>query len=213
MSTRIEDYAIIGDTRTVAAVARNGSIDWWCVPRIDSGAVFAALVGDPVHGRWCVAPKGDVTAIRRSYVGDSLVLRTEFVTGDGTVNVTDFMSPGVDRPTIFRIVDGLSGSVTMSLELIVRFDYGSIVPWAQSAGDGLTLVAGNDALRLHSPVPLRPSHLTTTADFTVQAGQRRGFSLAWYSALDDPPAPLDSSAALRSISGIGPTGSTAALIR
>jgi GH15 family glucan-1,4-alpha-glucosidase len=198
MSTRIEDYAIIGDTRTVAAVARNGSIDWWCVPRIDSGAVFAALVGDPVHGRWCVAPKGDVTAIRRSYVGDSLVLRTEFDTGDGTVNVTDFMSPGVDRPTIFRIVDGLSGSVTMSLELIVRFDYGSIVPWAQSAGDGLTLVAGNDALRLHSPVPLRPSHLTTTADFTVQAGQRRGFSLAWYSALDDPPAPLDSSAALRS---------------
>jgi GH15 family glucan-1,4-alpha-glucosidase len=198
MSTRIEDYAIIGDTRTVAAVARNGSIDWWCVPRIDSGAVFAALVGDPVHGRWCVAPKGDVTAIRRSYVGDSLVLRTEFVTGDGTVNVTDFMSPGVDRPTIFRIVDGLSGSVTMSLELIVRFDYGSIVPWAQSTGDGLTLVAGNDALRLHSPVPLRPSHMTTTADFTVQAGQRRGFSLAWYSALDDPPAPLDSSAALRS---------------
>src|SRR6476661_7727068 len=198
MSTRIEDYAIIGDTRTVAAVARDGSIDWWCVPRIDSGAVFAALVGDPVHGRWCVAPKGDVTAIRRSYVGDSLVLRTEFDTGDGTVNVTDFMSPGVDRPTIFRIVDGLSGSVTMSLELIVRFDYGSIVPWAQSTGDGLTLVAGNDALRLHSPVPLRPSHMTTTADFTVQAGQRRGFSLAWYSALDDPPAPLDASAALRS---------------
>jgi len=198
MSTRIEDYAIIGDTRTVAAVARNGSIDWWCVPRIDSGAVFAALLGDPQHGRWCVAPKGDVTAIRRSYVGDSLVLRTEFDTGDGTVKVTDFMSPGVDRPTIFRIVDGLSGSVTMSLELVVRFDYGSIVPWAQSTGDGLTLVAGNDALRLHSPVPLRPSHMTTTADFTVHAGQRRGFSLAWYSALDDPPAPLDASAALRS---------------
>ena len=198
MSTLIEDYAIIGDTRTVAAVARNGSIDWWCVPRIDSGAVFAALLGEPQHGRWCVAPKGDVTAIRRSYVGDSLVLKTEFDTGDGTVKVTDFMSPGVDRPTIFRIVDGLSGSVTMSLELVVRFDYGSIVPWAQSTGDGLTLVAGNDALRLHSPVPLRPSHLTTTADFTVQAGQRRGFSLAWYSALDDPPAPLDASAALRS---------------
>ena len=198
MSTRIEDYAIIGDTRTVAAVARNGSIDWWCLPRIDSGAVFAALLGEPEHGRWCVAPKGDVDAIRRSYVGDSLVLKTEFDTGDGTVKVTDFMSPGVDRPTIFRIVDGLSGSVTMSLELIVRFDYGSIVPWAQSTGDGLTLVAGNDALRLHSPVPLRPSHMTTTAEFTVQAGQRRGFSLAWYSALDDPPAPLDASAALRS---------------
>ena len=156
MSTRIEDYAIIGDTKTVAAVARTGSIDWWCVPRIDSGAVFAALLGEPKHGRWCVAPKGDVTAIRRSYASDSLVLETEFDTGDGTVKVSDFMSPGVDRPTIFRIVDGLSGSVTMSLELITRFDYGSIVPWAQSTGDGLTLVAGNDALRLHSPVPLRP---------------------------------------------------------
>ena len=155
MSTPIEDYAIIGDTRTVAAVARNGSIDWWCVPRIDSGAVFAALLGEPKHGRWFVAPKGDVTAIRRSYAGDSLVLETEFDTGDGTVKVTDFMSPGVDHPTIFRIVEGLSGSVTMSLELIVRFDYGSIVPWAQSTGDGLTLVAGNDALRFHSPVPLQ----------------------------------------------------------
>jgi GH15 family glucan-1,4-alpha-glucosidase len=157
MSTLIEDYAIIGDTRTVAAVARNGSIDWWCVPRIDSGAVFAALLGEPQHGRWCVAPKGDVTAIRRSYVGDSLVLKTEFDTGDGTVKVTDFMSPGVDRPTIFRIVDGLSGSVTMSLELVVRFDYGSIVPWAQSTGDGLTLVAGNDALRLHSRCRFGPA--------------------------------------------------------
>ena len=98
MSTPIEDYAIIGDTRTVAAVARNGSIDWWCVPRIDSGAVFAALLGEPEHGRWCIAPKGDVTATRRSYAGDSLVLETEFDTGDGTVKVIDFMSPGVDHP-------------------------------------------------------------------------------------------------------------------
>jgi GH15 family glucan-1,4-alpha-glucosidase len=196
MSTLIEDYAIIGDTRTVAAVARNGSIDWWCVPRIDSGAVFAALVGEPKHGRWSVAPKGDVSTIRRSYAGDSLVLETEFDTGDGTVKVSDFMSPGVDRPTIFRIVEGVSGSVTMALELIVRFDYGSITPWAQSTGDGLTLVAGNDALRLHSPVPLRPSHMTTTAEFTVHEGERRRFSLAWHSALEDPPLPLDASAAL-----------------
>jgi GH15 family glucan-1,4-alpha-glucosidase len=198
MSTLIEDYAIIGDTRTVAAVARSGSIDWWCVPRIDSGAVFAALLGEPEHGRWCIAPKGDVTAIRRRYSGDSLVLETEFDIAGGTVKVVDFMSPGVDRPTIFRIVDGVSGSVTMSLELIARFDYGSVMPWVQSTGDGITLVAGNDALRLHSPVPLRPSHMTTTAEFTLQQGQRRGFSLAWYSALDDPPAPLDASAALRS---------------
>jgi GH15 family glucan-1,4-alpha-glucosidase len=97
MSTLIEDYGIIGDTRTVAAAARNGSIDWWCVPRIDSGAVFAALVGEPQHGRWWVAPKGDVTTIRRSYAGDSLVLETEFETGEGTVKLTDFVAAGLPR--------------------------------------------------------------------------------------------------------------------
>jgi GH15 family glucan-1,4-alpha-glucosidase len=196
MSTPIEDYAIIGDTRTVAAVARDGSIDWWCVPRIDSGAVFAALLGEPKHGRWSIAPKGPLTATRRRYVGDSLVLETEFDTADGSVKVIDFMSPGVALPTIFRVVEGLSGSVAMRLELIARFDYGSIAPWANATGDGLTLVAGNDALRFHSPVPLQGDDLTTTAEFTVAEGQRRGFSLAWYSSLDDAPPPLDAPAAL-----------------
>src|SRR6476646_8726328 len=118
MSTPIEDYAIIGDTRTVAAVARDGSIDWWCVPRIDSGAVFAALLGDPGNGRWRIAPSGDITTTRRQYAGDSLVLETAFETPDGTVTVTDFMSPGLDHPTIFRIVQGQSGAVPMHLELI-----------------------------------------------------------------------------------------------
>src|SRR5664279_1465729 len=116
MSTPIEDYAIIGDSRTIATVARNGSIDWWCVPRIDSGAVFAALLGTPEHGRWSLAPKGAVTETRRRYAGDSLVLETEFVTASGSAKVTDFMSPGVDHPTIFRIVEGLAGSVVMHLE-------------------------------------------------------------------------------------------------
>ena len=197
MSTLIEDYAIIGDTRTVAAVARDGSIDWWCVPRIDSGAVFAGLVGEPKHGRWLVAPKGAVSTTRRQYSGESLILETEFETADGTVKVSDFMSPGLENPTIFRVVDGLSGSVPMRMELIARFDYGSIAPWAQATGDGLTLVAGNDALRFHSPVPLQGSDLTTTAEFTLREGQRRGFSLAWYSALNDAPPPLDAPAALR----------------
>jgi GH15 family glucan-1,4-alpha-glucosidase len=197
MSTRIEDYAIIGDSKTVATVARNGSIDWWCVPRIDSGAVFAALLGEPEHGRWSIAPKNEISTTRRQYAGDSLVLETEFETGTGTVKLIDFMSPGVEHPTIFRIVEGQSGSVSMRLELIARFDYGSITPWAQSTGDGLTLVAGSDALRFHSPVPLQGDDLTTTAEFTVSEGQRHGFSLAWYSALDDPPPPLDAPAALR----------------
>jgi len=197
MSTPIEDYAIIGDTKTVAAVARNGSIDWWCVPRIDSGAVFAALLGEPKHGRWLIAPEGSVSTIRRQYAGDSLVLETEFVTGDGTVKVIDFMSPGLLHPTIFRMVEGQSGAVPMQLELIARFDYGSVAPWPQSTGDGLTLVAASDALRFHSPVPLQQRDGATTAQFTVREGQRRGFSLAWYSSVEDPPPPLDTLAALR----------------
>ncbi len=197
MSTPIEDYAIIGDTRTVATVARNGSIDWWCVPRIDSGAVFAALLGKPEHGRWSIAPSGEVTTTRRSYAGDSLILETTFETPEGVAKVVDFMSPGLEHPTIFRIVEGVSGEVTMQLELIARFDYGSIAPWAQSTGDGLTLVAGSDALRFHSPVPLHGDDLTTRAEFTVGEGQQRGFSLSWYSALEDPPLPLDAAAARR----------------
>src|SRR4051794_29382487 len=196
MSTPIEDYAIIGDTKTVAAVARNGSIDWWCVPRIDSGAVFAALVGDTTHGRWLLAPAGADVTTRRRYAGDSLVMETEHETADGTVKVTDFMSPGLDNPTIFRIVDGLAGSVTMQLDLVARFDYGSVAPWAQATGDGLTLVAGSDALRFCSPVRLEKADAGATAAFTVTAGQRLGFSLAWHSAIDDPPSPLDATAAL-----------------
>src|SRR4029453_6694483 len=103
MSTPIEDYAIIGDTKTVAAVARNGSIDWWCVPRIDSGAVFAALLGEPKHGRGLIAPRNAASTIRRRYSGHSLVLETEYQTADGAVKVTDFMSPGLQHPTIFRM--------------------------------------------------------------------------------------------------------------
>ena len=151
MSTPIEDYAIIGDTKTVAAVAREGSIDWWCVPRIDSGAVFAALVGEPHTDGGSSHRRGTCRPAAGSTSGETLVLETEHETSDGTVKVTDFMSPGLEHPTIFRLVEGLSGSVPMHLELIARFDYGSIAPWAQSTGDGLTLVAGSDALRFHSP--------------------------------------------------------------
>src|SRR5690349_13751669 len=197
MSTLIEDYAIIGDTRTVAAVARDGSVDWWCLPRIDSGAVFAALLGDAEHGRWLIAPSGEVSATTRAYAGDSLILETVFETSGGVVKLIDFMSPGLEHPTIFRIVEGVSGEVEMRLELIARFDYGSIAPWAQSNGDGLTLVAGSDALRFHSSVPLRNEDLVTRADFTVKEGHQRGFSLEWYPAIEDAPLPLDAGAARR----------------
>ena len=145
---------------------------------------------NPKHGRWSSRRRATSPRSAASYAGDSLVLETEFETADGTVKVTDFMSPGVEHPTIFRIVEGLSGAVADALELIARFDYGSIVPWAQSTGDGLTLVAGNDALRFHSPVPLQGKrHHDRRPTSPSREGQRRGFSLAWYSALDDPPPP------------------------
>ncbi len=196
MAALIEDYAIIGSTTTVALVAKDGSIDWWCVPRIDAGACFAALLGGPEHGRWLVAPKGEVQATSRRYRTDTLVLETEYRTADGTVAVVDFQVPGPVNPTIFRVVEGRSGTVAMRLELVVRFDYGSIVPWVRATGDGLTLVAGNDALRFHSPVPLDERDHTAVAEFTVGAGEHLGFSLGWYSALADPPLPVDARAAL-----------------
>jgi len=196
VASAIEDYGVIGDTRTVALVGADGSIDWWCAPRIDSPAVFAALLGDGENGRWVLRPNGDVLAVRRRYLPDTLVVETEYDTADGTVAVLDFMLPGAAHPTVFRVVEGRAGTVAMHLELVVRFDYGSIVPWVRRAGDGLTLVAGPDALRFHSPVPLEGQDHSTEAEFAVVEGERRPFSLAYYSSMEDPPLPLDANGAL-----------------
>jgi GH15 family glucan-1,4-alpha-glucosidase len=194
VAARIEDYAIIGDTRTVALVDTHGSIDWWCVPRVDSGACFAALLGGPEHGRWLLRPK-DVTRCSRRYIPETLVLETEYETPTGTAVVTDFMAPNEDSSTVFRIVEGRTGTVEMEMELIVRFDYGSVAPWVQATGDGLTMVAGSDALRFHSPVPLSGREdLATTAAFTIGEDHVRSFSLSWYSALLPPPTPLSGTA-------------------
>ena len=195
MAALIEDYAIIGDTETVALIDRWGSIDWWCAPRIDSPACFAALLGTPDNGRWLIAPTAEITDVHRRYVHDTLILVTIYDTADGSVSVTDFMSPEPNHPTIFRIIEGVTGSVGMKTELIARFDYGSIVPWVKSTGDGLTLVAGSSGLRFHSPFVLVGEDHKTTAEFTISAGQRRGFSLANYAAIEDAPLPLDAMAA------------------
>jgi len=192
----IEDYAIIGDTDTVALVDRTGSIDWWCQPRIDSQACFAALLGTPENGRWLLRPSSEITGVSRKYLDETLILETVYETATGTIAVIDFMAPEAPNSTIFRIVEGRSGRVSMRTELIVRFDYGSIVPWVRATGDGLTLVAGSSGLRFHSPYPLRGADHTTEAEFTVVEGQRRGFSLASYGVLEDPPLPLDASASL-----------------
>ena len=138
MALRIEDYALIGDTHTVALVGRDGSIDWLCVPRIDSDACFAALLGNTDNGRWLLAPEGEIRASRRRYQGDSLILETEFETATGTCAVIDFMPVGgdCDAVDLVRLVEGRSGEVAMATELVLRFDYGTTVPWVQKRAMG-----------------------------------------------------------------------------
>jgi GH15 family glucan-1,4-alpha-glucosidase len=124
----IEDYALIGDTRTAALVGRDGSIDWMCVPRFDSAACFAALLGEPSHGRWKLAPASEVRRVERRYRDGTLVLETDFETPDGAVRVTDCMPLPEGKTEVARVVEGLAGRVAMEMKLVIRFDYGRVVP-------------------------------------------------------------------------------------
>ena len=194
---RIEDYGLIGDTQTAALVSKDGSIDWLCFPRFDSGACFAALLGHPGHGRWRITPGDDVRTVTRRYRGPSLILETEFSTDGGVVRVIDFMPIRGIEPDVVRIVEGIAGEVPMQMELIVRFDYGSIVPWVRRV-DGLwTATAGPDSLSLNTPVELKGVDFATRADFTVKSGDRVPFVLTWtpshesQQTLPDPFAALD----------------------
>ena len=155
MALRIEDYALIGDCETAALVGRDGSIDWLCLPRFDSGACFAALLGTPKHGRWLLAPACGVRRIQRRYRPDTLVLETDFETAHGMVTVIDCMPPRARQPDLVRMVVGRRGEVPMRMEVIIRFDYGAIVPWVRRLDGGISAVAGPDAVRLRTPVPLR----------------------------------------------------------
>ncbi len=193
---RIEDYALIGDTHTAALVARDGSIDWLCLPRFDSGACFAALLGDARHGRWLLAPVAKVRAVRRRYLADTLVLETEIDAGGGTVRLIDFMPPRPGPPRIVRIVEGVRGRVAMQMQLVIRCDYGSVIPWVTHLADGVHAIAGPDALVLSAGVPTRGEELTTVARFTVGAGQRVPFVLAWHPSNTELPAPTNAGRAL-----------------
>jgi GH15 family glucan-1,4-alpha-glucosidase len=188
---RIEDYGLIGDTQTAALVSREGSIDWLCFPRFDSAACFAALLGGPEHGRWSLRPAGDVVAVTRSYRGDTLVLDTELTTATGRVRVTDCMPVRGRYPDIVRVVEGLDGEVDMHMQLVIRFDYGSVIPWVRSREGRLTAVAGPEALQLRTPVKTEGHGLTTVADFTVRRGEKVPFVLTWYSSVDPTPADVD----------------------
>lgn len=192
----IEDYALLGDCNTAALVSRDGSIDWLCWPRFDSPACFAALLGTPDNGRWRIAPHATATHITRQYRTDTLVLETVFETEQGSVAVIDFMAVG--KATLVRIVEGRSGAVAMHLDLALRFEYGSAIPWVTHLrrGNGMRAVAGPDQVVLESGVRVRGRGLTTIADFTVTAGQRVCFALAYGPSHLPPPVPPDPKTAL-----------------
>lgn len=180
MPLRIEDYALIGDCETAALVGRDGSIDWLCLPRFDSGSCFAALLGDVDNGRWLLAPRGNVRNVRRRYRDETLILETEFSTDSGVVRLIDCMPPRAERPDLVRIVEGVRGQVRMTMELVIRFDYGSITPWVRRTDSGIRAVAGPDALSLRTDVPVRGQDFRTVAEFPVSAGERIPFVLTWF---------------------------------
>jgi GH15 family glucan-1,4-alpha-glucosidase len=193
---RIEDYALLGDLQTAALIDRSGSIDWCCFPRFDSGACFAALLGGPENGRWSLAPATEISRHERRYRHDTLILESVFETAEGRIRAIDFMPPRGVAPDIVRIVEGLDGSVPMRSELVVRFDYGRIVPWVRRVEGARLAVAGPDALCFRTPVEVRGEDLTTVSEFTLELGQRVPFVLTWFPSHEPPPDAVDAEEAL-----------------
>ncbi|MEU4028656.1 glycoside hydrolase family 15 protein [Streptomyces anulatus] len=193
MAGRIEDYALIGDMQTAALVCRDGTADWLCLPRFDSHAVFAGLLGTEEHGFWRLGParaEGTEPAFadRRRYRGDSLVLESEWDTPRGTVRVTDFMPPRDGAPQLIRIVEGVSGRVPMRSELRMRFSYGRVTPWVHKVDNRTVAVAGPDSVWLDTEADTYGKNLTTYSDFTVGPGERVAFTISWQPSHHGPPA-------------------------
>lgn len=183
-SKRIEDYGIIGNTKSAALVGYDGSIDWLCLPRFDSAACFSALLGNEEHGRWKLSPRGKVISRSRAYRANTAILETRFKTKTGEVTLIDFMpiSEGDSKVEVVRIIRGDRGSVAMSMELVLRFNYGQSVPWVRRRDYGLSAVAGPDAVELHTPVSLHGQNLRTVSNFTVRKGQTVPFTLSYHPA-------------------------------
>jgi len=194
---KIEDYALIGDLRTTALVGRNGSIDWLCLPRTDSAACFAALLGGEEHGRWQLCPSVPVRRVSRRYLEGTLILETDFETETGRARVLDFMPLREGgAPQLVRIVEGLAGEVPMRMQFIARFDYGLLVPWVERVADGITALGGPNALHLSTSTETRGKGLTTVAEFTVRERRREHFSLLWFPSHCDRPKVEDAYSAL-----------------
>ncbi|MFJ6698439.1 glycoside hydrolase family 15 protein [Streptomyces sp. NPDC091272] len=204
MTQRIEDYALIGDLQTAALVGRDGSVDWLCLPRFDSAACFAALLGEPENGHWRLAPEGAGNCTSRSYVGDSLVLESVWETRSGSVKITDFMPQRDQAPDVVRIVEGLSGEVTVHSTLRLRFDYGNIVPWVRHTDGHRVAVAGPDAVWLRDvpkdangsesggpEVRTWGQQYSTRSAFTVREGEQVAFVLTWHPSHEPRPPLVD----------------------
>ena len=194
---KIEDYAFLSDTQTAALVGRDGSVDWLCFPRFDSGTCFGALLGDRKNGRWSFTPTDEILGTRRRYSDGTLILETEIETKSGTVRLIDFMPPRGENPDIVRIVEGVSGEVELNMELIIRFDYGRVVPWVRKRDHALEAIAGPDALIFRTPVKTEGKDLTTVATFIVKEGERVPFVLTWYASHKESPRAIDHEHALR----------------
>ncbi|MFI6409635.1 glycoside hydrolase family 15 protein [Streptomyces sp. NPDC050548] len=192
MAGRIEDYALIGDMQTAALVCRDGTVDWLCLPRFDSHAIFAGLLGTEEHGFWRLGPAHAAdapppTAARRGYRGDSLILESEWDTPRGTVRVTDFMPPRDGAPQLIRIVEGISGRVPMRSTLRMRFSYGRVTPWVHKHEGRTVAVAGPDSVWFDTSAETYGKQLTTYADFTVAPGDRIAFTISWEPSHKQPP--------------------------
>ncbi len=193
MSQRIEDYGFIADMRTVALVGRDGSMDWLCLPRIDSPACFAALLGTEEHGRWRLAPRGAAARVSRRYRRNSLVLETSFELPEGAITLVDFLTPAQvgEGLNVVRIVRGDRGRVDVEMELILRFEYGAFVPWVRRHPFGLTAIAGPDAIAIRTPVELTGRDYRTYASFCVGEGETVPFVMTWHQSHLPPPPPSD----------------------
>ena len=197
LSIPIEDYAMIGDCHTAALVSKQGSIDWLCVPHFDSPACFAALLGTAENGHWSITPAEPIRAIRRRYRDGTLILETEFETESGSATLIDCMIPRNEMPELLRVVVGTRGQIRMKVELVIRFDYGSVVPWVRRNEGGISAIAGPDMIRVRADVPLHGENLKTEAEFTVAEGQKISFDLSWYPSHEREPEPVNVGAAIQ----------------
>jgi GH15 family glucan-1,4-alpha-glucosidase len=188
---------MIGDCHTAALVSKQGSIDWLCLPDFDSPACFAALLGTPDNGHWSITPVEPIRAIRRRYRDGSLILETEFETESGSATLIDCMILREEMPELLRVVVGARGQIRMKLELVIRFDYGSVIPWVRKTDSGISAIAGPDMIRLRSDVPLHGENMKTDAEFTVAEGQKVSFVLTWYPSNQEEPAAVNVDTAIQ----------------